>query len=103
MYDKNISQDRKKYLRKIKKEKIAVILTQISILLVFMIGWEILANQGIIDSFITSQPSRIITTFLNLSQNRTDAPLGNYSSRNLNRFLIRSYFRNYYCHFTMVV
>ena len=69
MREKNISEDRKKYLRKVKKEKIAVIVTQLLILLLFIIGWEILANQGIIDSFITSQPSRILNTFLNLSSN----------------------------------
>ena len=69
MREKNISEDRKKYLRKVKKGKIAVIVTQLLILLLFIIGWEILANQGIIDSFITSQPSRILNTFLNLSSN----------------------------------
>lgn len=69
MREKNISEDRKKYLRKVKKGKIAVIVTQLLILLLFIIGWEILANQGIIDSFITSQPSRILKTFLNLSSN----------------------------------
>ena len=57
MYDKNMSEDRKKYLRKIRKNKISVILTQLLILIIFIIGWELLANKGIIDSFITSQPS----------------------------------------------
>ena len=28
---------------------------------------KILANKGIIDSFITSQPSRMLKTFMNLS------------------------------------
>ena len=60
MYDKNMSEDRKKYLRKIRKNKISVILTQLLILIIFIIGWELLANKGIIDSFITSQPSRIL-------------------------------------------
>lgn len=69
MYEKNISDDRKKYLRKIRKNKIAIILTRISILIIFIIGWEVLANKGIIDDFITSKPSRILDTFLNLSSN----------------------------------
>ena len=69
MHEKNISEDRKKYLRKIKQGKAAVIITQLLILIIFIISWEILANQGIIDSFITSQPSRIFDTFLNLSSN----------------------------------
>lgn len=63
MYDKNMSEDRKKYLRKIRKNKMSVILTQLLILIIFIIGWELLANKGIIDSFITSQPSRILNTF----------------------------------------
>lgn len=69
MVKENISQDRKKYLRKIRNHKIAVLVTQIAILLIFIAGWEILANKGMIDSFITSQPSRILNTFLNLSEN----------------------------------
>lgn len=67
--DKNISNDRKKYLRKMKTNKIAVFMTQIIIVIGFIILWEVLANIGIIDSFITSQPSRILNTFMNLSQN----------------------------------
>lgn len=67
--DKNISNNRKKYLRKMKTNKIAVFMTQITIVIGFIILWEVLANIGIIDSFITSQPSRILNTFMNLSQN----------------------------------
>lgn len=68
MDKKNISEDRKKYLRKIKQNKIAVITTQILIIVLFICLWEVLANLGVIDSFITSQPSRIVKTFLNLSR-----------------------------------
>ncbi len=66
---KNISADRKKYLKKTKLRKIEIIFTQIFILVAFIAAWEILANKGIIDSFIASQPSRILKTFLNLSSN----------------------------------
>lgn len=76
MREKNISEDRKKYLRKNKKGKITVAITQLLILVIFLIGWEILANQGVIDSFITSQPSRILNTFLNLSSNGLLGHLG---------------------------
>ena len=38
--------------------------------------WEILANIGVIDSFIASQPSRIVKTFLNLSGNDLLTHLG---------------------------
>lgn len=69
MSDRNISEERKKYLKKVKKKKIAIIFTQVLILAVFIATWEICANANIIDSFITSKPSRIFNTFMNLSQN----------------------------------
>ena len=67
MREKNISEERKKYLRQIKKNKILVVLTRLAIVIVFIAGWEILANIGVIDSFIASSPSRIWNTFINLS------------------------------------
>lgn len=65
----NISIERKQYLKKIKKQKLLVLLTQISIIVAFLALWEFLAERQIIDSFIMSQPSRILDTFLNLSSN----------------------------------
>ena len=65
----NISEDRKKYLRKSKIRKIEILVTQILIVIAFIALWEILAQIGKIDSFITSQPSRIVKTFMNLSSN----------------------------------
>lgn len=64
-----ISEDRKKYLRKKNLRKIEILFTQIFIVIAFIFIWEFLANTGKIDSFITSQPSRIVKTFLNLSSN----------------------------------
>lgn len=64
-----ISKERRNYLKKIKRKKYLVLLTQILILIGFLGIWEILANKGIIDSFITSQPSRILETFCNLTSN----------------------------------
>ena len=65
----NISADRKKYLKKVKLRKIEILATQIFILVAFIAIWEILAQKGKIDSFITSQPSRILKTIMNLSSN----------------------------------
>ncbi len=87
MREKNISEDRKKYLRKVKQGKISVIITQILILVLFIIGWEVLANKGVIDSFITSQPSRILDTFLNLSSNGLLEHLGVTLSETLIGFI----------------
>lgn len=61
--------DREKYLKRILFNKIAVVVTQVLIVVGIIALWEILANCGIIDSFIASQPSRIVKTFLNLSSN----------------------------------
>ena len=69
MQKKNKSNERKLYLRKITITKVSVLLTQIAIVILFIVLWEVLANKGIIDSFITSQPSRMLKTFMNLSQN----------------------------------
>lgn len=63
------SEERKLYLKKSRKHKYLVLLTQIAILIIFLGIWEILANKNIIDSFITSKPSRIWNTFMNLSSN----------------------------------
>ena len=64
-----MSEERKKYLQKQKFNKILVLGSQILILVIFLGLWELLANKGIIDSFITSSPSRIINTFANFSSN----------------------------------
>lgn len=69
MNKSEISLERKSYLRKIRNKKILVLLSQVSILALFLILWEVLANNKIIDSFITSQPSRILNTFMNLGSN----------------------------------
>lgn len=66
---KNISEDRKKYLRKKELRKIEILVTQILLIVAFIAIWEILARTGKIDSFITSQPSRIVKTFMKLSSN----------------------------------
>ena len=65
----NISLERKKYLKKVKLRKTKIILTQILILIIFITLWETMAQLGKIDSFITSQPSRILKTFTTLSSN----------------------------------
>lgn len=67
--NETMSNDRKKYLKRIKNRKIEILITQISIVMTFIALWEMLAQIGKIDSFITSQPSRILETFLDLSSN----------------------------------
>ena len=69
MQKKNNSEERKEYLRKNTITKVSIIVTQIILVILFITLWELLANKGIIDSFITSQPSRMLKTFMNLSEN----------------------------------
>lgn len=64
-----VSKERKEYLKSIRSKKYLVLFTQILILVAFLAIWEIAANKGMIDSFITSQPSRILQTFMNLQSN----------------------------------
>ena len=69
MSNLTISKERREYLKQLKKKKVLVLITQIFVLIGFLFLWEILANNGIVDSFITSKPSRIFETFMNLQQN----------------------------------
>ena len=57
-----------KYLRDIKRAKVTVIVARILVAVVIFGGWELLANFGIIDSFIFSSPSRIVKCFIALSK-----------------------------------
>lgn len=61
-----VSPERASYLHKRRMRRIAVNVCRVSIVTVFIALWEILARVGVIDSFIMSQPSRILRTLLNL-------------------------------------
>ena len=67
--NKKVSKERRAYLTKKRNTKILVLVTQVGLIFFFLILWEVLARVGIIDSFITSQPSRIVKTLMNLSSN----------------------------------
>lgn len=54
------------FLRKRKLDKIRILSIQLGILVGFIGLWELLADTGVIDSFITSSPSRIVAMFLTL-------------------------------------
>ncbi|MDD4680094.1 MAG: ABC transporter permease [Clostridia bacterium] len=60
------SQEHLAYLKKVKQKRIAVRITQVAILLIFLALWELAAQLKWIDAFITSQPSRIWNTLVNL-------------------------------------
>ena len=62
------SKEYKKYLRKLKIEKILVHSVQLLIIIGFLLLWEYTANKGIINAFIYSSPSKILTTIITLYQ-----------------------------------
>ena len=57
---------RETYIRNKRFEKIQILLIQIAILVAFFGLWEILARTEVIDSFITSCPSRMLKTLKQL-------------------------------------
>jgi len=67
MSNKNsLSPERIKYLKKVKRQKIATWTIRFLILVLFFALWEIAARLKLIDAFVTSQPSRMLRTLENL-------------------------------------
>ena len=98
-----ISEDRKKYLAKKKQQKIAVLTTQIFIIIGFIILWEVLARLNVIDGFLTSQPSRVLNTIMNLSSNNLLMHMGGTCFETIIGFLLGTILRDINCLFTLVV
>jgi NitT/TauT family transport system permease protein len=61
-----LSPERRAYLKRVKMKKTATWLVRLLILVIFFALWEIAARLKLIDSFITSQPARMIKTLANL-------------------------------------
>jgi len=64
------SKERQLYLKGVQKRKRLIVITQILILVLAIVVWEIAAITGTIDSFIMSSPSRIWRTILNFRHNQ---------------------------------
>lgn len=60
------SNEHKVYLKKRKKEKIFIISFQIGIIVLFIFLWQILANLGVINIFISSSPKQVLDTIIML-------------------------------------
>ncbi|MCL2068842.1 MAG: hypothetical protein FWH00_02990 [Oscillospiraceae bacterium] len=58
------------------KRRTAIRICRISVLLFIIISWEALARIGVIDSFIMSQPTRILKTVLNMGSNNLLTHIG---------------------------
>ena len=61
-----MSKEYNNYLKRIRKNKLLVMLCQISILIVIIFIWEFLARKELINTFIYSSPSKILSTIINL-------------------------------------
>lgn len=64
-----LSPERALYLRRRRRRTRLVHACQLGVLVLFFALWELSARLGWIDSFILSQPTRILATLRNLSQN----------------------------------
>ena len=62
----NKSLQYQKYLKKEKRNKILVILTQISITIFLVILWQFLADKELINVFIYSSPKKVVETIISL-------------------------------------
>ena len=83
-----VSKERAAYLQRLKRKKRGIRIVQISIVVVIVTMWELLANLGIIDSFIMSQPSRMVKTLMNLGDNGLLTHLGVTCMETLIGFLL---------------
>ena len=60
----NYSLEHKKYLKKLKVDKVTTIIAQILLLVVFLGIWELLTATYVLDPFFLSSPSRIFSTLI---------------------------------------
>jgi len=60
------SLEHKDYLKKIKRKKIIITVFQILIISLFIIIWESLARTNLINTFLSSSPTEVIKTTINL-------------------------------------
>jgi len=60
------SEEHKEFLRKKKKRKWMISISQIAIILIFLGTWELLAQTEMINTFLSSSPSNVLKTFISL-------------------------------------
>ena len=62
----NYSAEHITYLKKQRKKSIMITLSRVGLLLIFLLLWELLARFNVIDSFISSSPSKMAACFVEL-------------------------------------
>ena len=61
-----LSKNHKNYLKKIRNQKILINLIRVLLVILFLIGWQLLIDFNILNSFILSSPLNILETFISL-------------------------------------
>ena len=79
------SEEYKKYLKRIKRNNILVLLTQILIVVIFIVFWQIMADKNMVDTFLVSSPKKVFTSIVKKFL------------RNKNKIKIYSLPQNRYC------
>lgn len=54
------------YIKNLRRQKVKIFITQILIFIIFMIIWELLARNNYINTFLTSSPTLILNSIINL-------------------------------------
>lgn len=54
------------YLKRIKRNNILVLITQISLIVIFLLVWQYLSDKKIIDTFLFSSPKKVLYTIIDL-------------------------------------
>lgn len=67
--DKNYSREHLEFLKAIKNRRKVILITQVSIFVLFFVFWELAARFKLIDTFLTSHPTQMWKTFINLCSN----------------------------------
>ena len=63
------SREHEKFLKRKKKEKKIVIISQIAILMLFIVIWQFLSDLKLINTFLFSSPKNILNTIIDLFNN----------------------------------
>jgi len=61
-----MSKEHQLYLKKLKRKSILIKLAQVGLLVLFLGLWELFAHYKFIDPFLTSSPSRVVKSIVNL-------------------------------------
>lgn len=67
MYKNGVSKEHQEFLQKHKIRKASIAISQLTLLILFFVLWELAAHLKWIDPFIMSQPTRVLKTIANLT------------------------------------